>query len=537
MFEEDSAPVDLSLVRDEQLQELLAADLDEARAFVRRCDGMVRMYEAAPDDEVEHALEEVAVALRVNAATTGARLGVALTLDAFARTRQALLDGVLGVPHALVLLDEIGYLEPALALQIEARVLDQAGERITRTPAQLRKTVHRQAVRLDPEVVERRRQVAREETDVRLHQSKDGVASLIANGPALSARGAMSLVDFLARQGGPDDQRPLGSRRYAALLQALRDAAGVPISLELELDTPVVTTVARVIDVTGLPEPVRIRADQPTLTAALRAAAQHLRETAQTTRRQDAVHGEDAVEAEGEQDDATWHLVEPPQSDPGWPEDEHGPADLAPAPPDGNASTAAPSTGRARASTSRNAFATLDLAATPVELHDESLVGRDVHLLRDGPVDAHLLAEALVGLALTDPTTLRVRRVCTDRASGRVVAVDRRPVLPERLDALPLPEPPPGTPDYRPTEAQRRVVQARDQHCTFPGCRVPVARCDIDHVVRYPEGPTSVANLHALCRRHHRLKHSGWSVERTVDGHTDWTSPRGQRSRRVPPDV
>ncbi len=32
---------------------------------------------------------------------------------------------------------------------------------------------------------------------------------------------------------------------------------------------------------------------------------------------------------------------------------------------------------------------------------------------------------------------------------------------------------------------------------------------DLDHVVPWPDGPTTVANLVALCRRHHRLKTSG----------------------------
>lgn len=52
----------------------------------------------------------------------------------------------------------------------------------------------------------------------------------------------------------------------------------------------------------------------------------------------------------------------------------------------------------------------------------------------------------------------------------------------------------------------------------------------------YPEGPTSVANLAALCRHHHRLKHlTGWAVEQIEPGVLDWTSPTGHRYRTDPP--
>jgi hypothetical protein len=41
-------------------------------------------------------------------------------------------------------------------------------------------------------------------------------------------------------------------------------------------------------------------------------------------------------------------------------------------------------------------------------------------------------------------------------------------------------------------------------------------------------GNTDPANLHALCSRHHHLKHeAGWRYETTADGDTVWTSPTG----------
>jgi hypothetical protein len=51
--------------------------------------------------------------------------------------------------------------------------------------------------------------------------------------------------------------------------------------------------------------------------------------------------------------------------------------------------------------------------------------------------------------------------------------------------------------------------------CQAPGCMVPAGRCDIDHRIPYPAGPTHGDNLGPLCRRHHSMKGHGllhWST-------------------------
>ncbi|WP_311836329.1 DUF222 domain-containing protein [Cellulomonas fimi] len=117
------------------------------------------------------------------------------------------------------------------------------------------------------------------------------------------------------------------------------------------------------------------------------------------------------------------------------------------------------------------------------------------------------------------------RRIFTDPATGQLTGIGPRA--------------------YRAGADLTATVIARDVTCTFPGCRTPSFRCDLDHVEPFdPDSPgehqTTCDNLHALCRHHHRLKtHGGWTVTRQPStGATDWTAPTGHRYRRptIPAD-
>ena len=94
------------------------------------------------------------------------------------------------------------------------------------------------------------------------------------------------------------------------------------------------------------------------------------------------------------------------------------------------------------------------------------------------------------------------------------------------------------SPAYRPTRLLNRFVQTRDRTCTFPGCRRPARRCDLDHTIPYDQGgPTCAGNLGPLCRLHHRLKtHTSWSLSQPEPGLFLWTSPTGRVHHfRAPP--
>ncbi|MCR2792522.1 HNH endonuclease [Microbacterium sp. zg.Y625] len=126
----------------------------------------------------------------------------------------------------------------------------------------------------------------------------------------------------------------------------------------------------------------------------------------------------------------------------------------------------------------------------------------------------------LAGYGPIDPDTARHlaataelwERVFTSPTTGAVLQVDT----------------------YRPTRAQRRHLDARDEHCRFPGCRRPARFCDHDHTHDHARGgPTAVCNLANLCERHHGMKHAtAWTVIQKPHGILEWTSPTG----RVYPD-
>jgi hypothetical protein len=96
----------------------------------------------------------------------------------------------------------------------------------------------------------------------------------------------------------------------------------------------------------------------------------------------------------------------------------------------------------------------------------------------------------------------------------------RRP----RPRVLTHPHPPDLPGPYRPPAALRRFLAVRAPRCEWPGCGTRAARCDLDHDLAHPHGPTCPCNLGPLCRRHHRLKQLGWTKQRTPHG-VLWTGP------------
>ena len=84
-----------------------------------------------------------------------------------------------------------------------------------------------------------------------------------------------------------------------------------------------------------------------------------------------------------------------------------------------------------------------------------------------------------------------------------------------------------STPTTSPTGRPSRSISGIGT-ASSPGAPAPPRRCDHDHVVPHPDGPTCACNLAPLCRRHHRLKtHGRWRYRVLDPGTYLWTSPHG----------
>ena len=60
-----------------------------------------------------------------------------------------------------------------------------------------------------------------------------------------------------------------------------------------------------------------------------------------------------------------------------------------------------------------------------------------------------------------------------------------------------------------PPETLRRALKFRSGVCATPGCLVPAERCELDHHIPWPEGPTRGSNLRWRCKPHHAYKGHG----------------------------
>lgn len=124
-----------------------------------------------------------------------------------------------------------------------------------------------------------------------------------------------------------------------------------------------------------------------------------------------------------------------------------------------------------------------------------------------------------------------------DAATARALAASA-PVW-QRVMIHPVTAEPLRIDNYRPGERLRRLLDARDRHCRWPGCRRSAHRSDADHTIAFSEGGTTCAgNLAILCRRHHRLKHaSPWRIEQLGGGTLQFTSPTRREYRNDAPPV
>ncbi|OZC53374.1 HNH endonuclease [Rhodococcus sp. RS1C4] len=102
-------------------------------------------------------------------------------------------------------------------------------------------------------------------------------------------------------------------------------------------------------------------------------------------------------------------------------------------------------------------------------------------------------------------------------------------------------EPPPGALTYRPTTDLAARVRMTYRTCTHPGCDVPSADCELDHIVPYDHhathrgGWTIETNLHPVCTAHHKHKTANAAtVAYLAGGIILWTHTTGTRTLTFP---
>ncbi len=138
-----------------------------------------------------------------------------------------------------------------------------------------------------------------------------------------------------------------------------------------------------------------------------------------------------------------------------------------------------------------------------------------------GPLTASAIRELLAGLHRMGVT-----------ATWRCLITDDTPGSPTHGTVLGIGKAPHALVRTA-TGLLRELVQAREQCCTFPGCRRRAITCEVDHRTPHAEGgPTCECNLHPLCKHHHRLRDRGFTPTLIDPGTglpiTQWVTPTGR---------
>jgi hypothetical protein len=168
------------------------------------------------------------------------------------------------------------------------------------------------------------------------------------------------------------------------------------------------------------------------------------------------------------------------------------------------------------------------------------------HAALDGRPPRRRLTKPLVQLTLAEALRDDDPR---ERAAARPGAmmggallpgpITRRAALAATVKTVVHPGASPPEPRYVPSAALADFVRCRDLTCRFPGCDHPADRCDVDHTIPHPIGPTCASNLKCVCRFHHLLTtfwggFGDWRDRQLPDGTVIWTSPGGQTYRTRP---
>ena len=350
-----------------------------------------------------------------------------------------------------------------------------------RTPTQMRETVRRLVARIDPEAVRRRPEQARRGRELRYWSDDDGATGVIQM------------------------RMPAGEARGVyAVVDALARAAGDPPDGE-----------ARTLGQKRLDVARDAILDSATRQDGDGCCCGH-EDGEPATHTTDSAEGPAGAPAEGP--------AEGPAEDSAADSAGEDPAEGA-----SDDSTEDPADAPAQTVPGRDPLRGVrEGSSSPVRAEVRVTIGWDVLAglsQRPAELEGHGPIPAVLARRLAADPDATWRRLFTDPVTGSATHLDSR--------------------RYRPPAALQELVRSRDLTCAAPGCRMPAARCDLDHVVPYDHGHpdgrggagrTREGNLRPCCRRHHRIKTLGdWTAALAPDpggGRTPvvvWTSPSGHR--------
>jgi len=422
----------------------------------------------------EYATAEVAAALTLTRTAACALVGRALSLDELPAVAAALASGRIDMPRALVIINGVSGLDIELARKVAAEVLPAAPHQTT---GQLRAAVARAVIAADPAAAEKRREEAEKSARVEHGAEADGVSG------------------YLAGRNLPVTDAVAAWNRVAAIARALKaDGAAEPMDL---LRTRVYLSL-----LLGRPAATAPGADD--------AAAGH---------DSPGIHAALAA------------------SQAGLPAGFTSPA--GPVSPVGSVNLTVP-------------LATvLGLADSPGQLGGFGPVTPGIARELAGAAAHDRAARWCV--TVTDKAGQAIGHGCAIRECGQGPTGARAgdgdsdgnrsisdggwrftvKVKPLELgDCSHARE----SSAYRPSPSLRHLIQIRNQDCSFPGCRQPATRCDLDHTIPWNAGgKTCECNIAPLCRWHHKVKQAeGWRLEQPSPGILAWITPSGWKYVVIP---
>ena len=462
--------------------------------------------------------------------------------DNFPKTLELLESGALFVPVAELLLAETRHCTPDVQIAADARLAPAlVGRNMTDCRRLITATVLAIEAEIDPQLTKDRLDAAKETTSVWISPGADGLTSIGAVLDAVAGR--RWAVDFeqLVKAQRTLDTRAGITRRIneiraevfanlpslvLELVRAARDGRLAELTEVAALDPETARELAQLADATRdlpLPEPDPDSDPEP--------------EPVDESRIEELA----AQDPWRDLPDAAVTELEPPPDDPpepGQPPDGEDRASVPAPPPD------PPPDPLVELLVLRCLQMPLD-KPTVVNLHLPMATALDLtdapgHLEGHGPVASRRIRVLLPTASLREiyvdqdtgvplGTQRRASRAAPGQSSIESLARRLRPVIVNDQ----------AEPQHDPSAALAEFVKLRDQRCSGPGCTMPAHRCDLDHEVEHPEGPTAEWNLDDKSRRCHTAKHQGWEVTRHGDGSSDWRSPLGRvyisHSQWLPP--